>query len=277
MAMSLPLLTVLVALQFIFPSEGLVTKKALQFGTTHDDYVKFSTDMSKAEESLTVCSWVKKQLAGKYRSWFNYNTYYSDKAILISDGGGYNYVEGDNNRISFEGYVAVPLNTWTHQCQSWTVTNSGFYGKISTYYNGTLIDDTLTYSTSLYQGGYIILGNHGSSHHREEIFGGQLMKLDVFGKVLSSEEIAELYNAGRCSDIEEKHQEVRFINWESILSQDRTGNVTEVDSGCPAEEEEDKQNSPSIWDILYDEAYFNQPLTAEKLTELKSSLNILGK
>ena len=68
-----------------------------------------------------------------------------------------------------------------------------------------------------------------------------MMKLEVFGKVLSSEEIAELYNAGRCSDVETKHQEVRFITWESILTQDRTGNVTEVDSGCPAEEEEEEK------------------------------------
>jgi len=101
----------------------------------------------------------------------------------------------------------------------------------------------------------------------------QLMKLDIFGKVLSPEEIAELYNynagSGRCSDEETKHQEVRFITWESILSQDKTGDVTEVDSGCPAEEEnKDCECTHSIWDILYDPTYFNQTLTTEKLTEL---------
>ena len=87
----------------------------------------------------------------------------------------------------------------------------------------------------------------------------------------------------RCSDVETKHQEVRFITWESILNQDRTGNVTEVDSGCPAEEEEEEKEKDdcecthSIWDILYDQTYFNQTLTAEKLTELKSTWNMLGK
>ena len=48
--MSLPLLTILLALQFTLPSvltsKG-VTKKALQFGTTYEDYVKFSPEMSQ--------------------------------------------------------------------------------------------------------------------------------------------------------------------------------------------------------------------------------------
>ncbi|XP_063686268.1 uncharacterized protein LOC134820021 [Bolinopsis microptera] len=152
---------------------------------------------------------------------------------------------------------------------------------MKTYYNGTLIGSKGNWNSDpLEEGGVITLGQEAATPLQVEVFGGQLMKLDIFGKVLSSEEIAELYNAGRCSDVEKKHQEVRFITWESILSQDRTGNVTEVNPGCPAEEEEEEEKDDcecthSIWDILYDQTYFNQTLTTEKLTELKSTWNML--
>ena len=155
---------------------------------------------------------------------------------------------------------------------------------MKTYYNGTLIGSKSVYNKNpLEEGGAITLGhNAAASTYSNFVFGGQLMKLNIFGKELSPEEVAELFNSGRCSDVEKKHQEVRFITWESILSQERTGDVTEVDSGCPAEEEEEKEKDDcecthSIWDILYDQTFFNQTLTTEKLTELKSTWNMLGK
>ena len=51
----------------------------------------------------------------------------------------------------------------------------------------------------------------------------------------------------------------------------------------PAEEEKEEREEGdcecirSIWDMLNDQAYFNQTVTAEKLTELKAYWNILGK
>ena len=277
MTMSLPLLTILLALQFTLPSvlasKGL-TKKALQFGTTLEDYVKFSPEMSQVTSSLTVCSWVKKQLSGSNRSWITYSSTTHKWEILISDDGSYNYIH--NSNYDLRGSVpTIVMNTWTHQCQSWSQSS----GNIKTYDNGTLVKSNSVSSTKLEEGGVITLGHDGGSQSAHEVFGGQLMKLDIFGKELSAEHVSELYNAGRCSDAEKKHQEVRFITWESILSQDRTGNVTEVDSGCPAEEEEEKdcECSHSIWDILYDQTYFNQTLTVENLTKLKSAWNMLGK
>jgi len=273
------LLTALLALYCTIPtlsaSEGSLTK-ALQFGTTLGDYVKFSPNMSQVKDSLTVCSWVKKQLTGLYRTWFNYKSSTHGDEILISDAGSYNIIQNSNNDLS--SAVTVPLNTWTHQCQSWSTSSPA----IKTYYNGTLVGSKSVSSAPLEEGGVITLGQD-SSPSDTELFGGQLMKLNIFGNELSQEEVAELYNAGRCSDAEMKHQEVRFITWESILSQDRTGNVTEVDSGCPVEEEEEEEEeedcecSHSIWDILYDQTYFNLTLTKEKLTKLKSAWNMLGK
>ena len=51
----------------------------------------------------------------------------------------------------------------------------------------------------------------------------------------------------------------------------------------PAEEEKEEIEEGdcecirSIWDMLNDQAYFNQTVTAEKLTELKAYWNMLGK
>ncbi|XP_063686457.1 pentraxin-related protein PTX3-like [Bolinopsis microptera] len=207
--MFLQLLTALLALHCTIPtisaSERSLTK-ALQFGSTLDDYIQFSPDMSQVKDSLTVCSWVKKQLTGTYRTWFSYKTSTHSYEILISDAGIYNWIHNIFNIL--RRAVTVPLNTWTHQCHSWSAST----GTMKTYYNGTLIGSKSVWtSVPIEEGGVITLGHDAASPHNHEIFGGQLMKLDIFGKVLSSKEIAELYNAGRCSDVEKKHQEVRFI------------------------------------------------------------------
>ena len=205
--------------------------KALEFGTTHEDYVKFYPDMSNVAKALTVCSWVKKQQTGNERSWITYTTTNSQYEILISDGGGYNYIH--SYTTSYSSLISVPLNTWTLQCQSWTTDS----GEIKTYYNGTMIGSYTVSTAPLEQGGYILLGHDSGSRDEVEIFGGQLMNLNIFGKVLTDAEIAELYNAGRCSsEAVKKHEDVRYITWESILTQTRTGNVWEVDSGCPVPE-----------------------------------------
>lgn len=137
-----------------------------------------------------------------------------------------------------------------------------------------------------------------SSPSSVEVFGGKLMKLNIFGKELTADEVAELYTSGRCSDVEKEHQEVRFITWEGILSRNKTGNVTEVDSGCPVpegtsqneteevdkEETEEKEGKHececpdkaySVWDLMLSETYLNQTLTVEMLSELKAVWNVL--
>ena len=89
------------------------------------------------------------------------------------------------------------------------------------------------------------------------------------------------------------------------MTQTRTGNVWEVDSGCPApetvEEEETEtgeeeagedggeetveggeececpEKKYSIWDLLLEDKFVNQTLTGELLAEIKAAWNILGK
>ena len=203
--------------------------QSLQFGTTVSDYVKFYPDnMSNVKHALTVCSWVKKQQTGDYRAWIRYSTSTHHDEILISDAGGWNIIHNDQ---SLSVSVSVPLNTWTHQCNSWSTSSA----TLKVYYNGTLVgSNSVTNTSPLEEGGYIFLGRYSQYHSTQYVFGGQLMKLNIFGKELSGTEVAELYRGGRCSEVEKKH--VRFHTWESILNQPRTGNVREVDSGCQPSE-----------------------------------------
>ena len=87
--------------------------------------------MGNVKHALTVCSWVKKQQTGTIRSWITYTTSTHEYEILISDAGEYNYIHNDKLSLS----VSVPLNTWTHQCQSWSTSSA----TLKVYYNGTLV------------------------------------------------------------------------------------------------------------------------------------------
>ena len=259
------------------PTVSSDTPKSLQFGSTVSDYVKFSPDMSRVKNALTVCSWVKKMVSGTIRSWITYTTSRDNDQILISDAGQYNVIH--SSYLNLGSDVKVPLNTWTHQCQSWSTST----GQLRVYYNGTLIGTQSVSNRALDVGGYITLGQDASSPSSSEIFGGQLLKLNVFGRVLTDEEIAGMYAAGMCSEVEKNYDDVRFITWERILRETKTGNVSEVESGCPAPEEEEEEEeecicpSYSMWNVLLEEKYVKQNLTEEKLTELKSTWTILGK
>ena len=241
--------------------------------------------MSRVKSAHTLCAWVKKMLSGNSRSWLTYTTSTHGYELLISDAGSYNYIHHGSYNVA--SLVTVPLNTWTHQCQSWSTST----GQLRVYYNGTLIGtNTFSNRAPLEEGGYILLGHDSGTQDNGEQFGGQLLKLNVFGRVLTDEEIAGMYTAGMCSEVEKNYDDVRYITWERILKETKTGNVSEVESGCPAPEEEEEEEegeeeeeeecicpSYSMWDVLLEEKYVKQNLTEEKLTELKLTWTILGK
>ena len=63
------------------------------------------------------------------------------------------------------------------------------------------------------------------------IFNGEMFKLNMFSKKLSDAEI-NVMAGDRCSEVEDKFGEVRVIKWEDVLLKPRTGNVTTIGSGC---------------------------------------------
>ena len=59
------------------------------------------------------------------------------------------------------------------------------------------------------------------------------------------------------------------LRWEDVLRLERSGDVTEISTGC-------KENEYVIWDVLYNREYYKQILTHEIIDSLKDLWNKLG-
>ena len=82
--------------------------------------------------------------------------------------------------------------------------------------------------------------NYGDGFQDTNAFGGELFKANVFSKELSASEVQDMWKGGLCSEVEEKYGRTRYLKWEDILLEDKSGNVTEIDVGCyPEVKEED--------------------------------------
>ena len=66
---------------------------------------------------------------------------------------------------------------------------------------------------------------------QRNVFGGELYKLNLYSKELSSGEVQEMAE-DKCTEIEETFGVVRAIKWEQILLETRNGDVSEIESGC---------------------------------------------
>ena len=91
---------------------------------------------------------------------------------------------------------------------------------------------------TLGQGGTIVLGNEqegsvGTGMDDNDIFGGELYKLNIFTRKLSDNEVKEM-SEERCSEVEMKYGDERMLKWEDVLQERKYGNVTEknVDDEC---------------------------------------------
>ena len=145
--------------------------------------------------------------------------------------------------------------------------------------------------------GYIVLGNefdsYGGGFQDHQAFDGELFKVNVFDKELEASEVKEMADGGMCSQVEEKYGRSRYLKWEDLLLEEKSGNVTEIDVGCHPEvknkDEEEENNSTedcncepgngtsfSRWDLLREEKFYNKTVTLELVEEIKEGWNILG-
>ena len=210
-------------------------RNALKFGSTFQDYIMFRPDMSPLANASTVCAWVKKLSSRGYSCWLSYATSSHDHEMLITDSGVYNYFLDVNLKLGRK--INPSLGEWNHYCLAWSTTSN----TRKVYFNGELIGQGPTPPRTLSPDGILLFGHErhydGGSLHKYEIFGGELFKVNFFAKELVAEEVREMKDAGLCSDIEERYGRVRYLRWEDLLLEERQGNVTEVDPGCPPSEQ----------------------------------------
>ncbi|XP_063685828.1 sushi, von Willebrand factor type A, EGF and pentraxin domain-containing protein 1-like isoform X2 [Bolinopsis microptera] len=277
---------------------------ALKFGDTLEDFIMFQPDMSPLQNALTVCSWVKSLSSNIRPTWLSYATSSHQHEIWISDNGDRNYFLDSSLDLSSE--INPSKGTWYHYCTSWSTSSN----TRKVYFNGELVGQGATPSRTFGLDGFLFFGNEnhydGGSRSASEIFGGELFKVNFFAKELTGEEVLEMKEAGLCSDVEESYGRVRYLRWEDLLLEQRNGNITEVEPGCPArtcptEKEETEEPTPGSregrndaaeknrtececeekkeitqWDILYSEDIFNRTLPVDLLEKIRSYWDILG-
>ena len=209
--------------------------RALKFGNAASDYIVYQPNMAPLQNAFSVCFWARslRRLGHCGPHIISYEGNGFSNEIIVSDEGGCNHIFGSNFDLSSKH--SVPSGTWFHYCYTWSY--SSLTQKV--YLNGQLIGSRSTPSgRTLRDGGYLMLGNdagyNGRSMSDSYIFGGELYKLNLFSKELSSSEVLEM-SRDKCTETELTYGDVRSIKWEELLQRSRNGNVREIDSGCNAE------------------------------------------
>ena len=195
-----------------------ISRPVLKFGNNETDYVIFTPNMRPFRSLFSICSWVKRlETAENLRYWFSYTSISHFNTLASTD----------------EDFVP---GRWTHYCMVWSMKSR----LRQIYFNGTLKRPSVSSIGMPETGGFLALGQvslgdgttysyNGSPHP----FGGELYKFNIFSKMLSAEEVRELYEAGICSNIEEKHGTYRKLRWEDIIKKNRDGNVQLVNLDVP--------------------------------------------
>ena len=198
--------------------------RGLKFGATNQDYVLFKPRMEPVQDSYSLCGWVKKILSGVHKCWFAYGTSSDVNEIYLADNGWFYTL---STTVDMSSKVADKLGTWRHICLTWSVTTRA----ASVYYDGLLIGSLTTPSgKKLGLDGYIVLGNefdsYGGGFQDDNAFGGEVFKVNLFDKELSAAEVKEMADGGLRSEVEEKYGRSRYLKWEDILLEEKSGNVT---------------------------------------------------
>ena len=191
--------------------------------------------MGPLQDAFSACSWVRSLRSDGTPSWLSYAVSGSDQEFLISDDGSYNFIFNSNHNIHSYFSGLSGSGTWFHFCFTWSYSSR----TQRIYLNGRQIGSRSTASGRRLQiGGVFLLGNdqdgspgNGLGYH--DAFGGELYKINLFSKELSSSEVQEM-SRNKCSDVERKYGDIRVIKWEDIKSLTRNGDVTDSESGCKA-------------------------------------------
>ena len=240
-------------------------QSALRFGNTFGDYIQLKDGMMDSSTSqFSVCTWVKTRFEADNQApivlhyWSNG---YGD--ICLASNGYYNTVV--NTNLNLEDKYNVPDEKWFHLC--WTWTTSTYI--LTVYLNGDVIGTAATNKRQLKTGVKMCLGNRAQEpKYSNFIFGGDMFRLNIYSRVLSSSEIQRM-SSDMCSVEEELLTPSKILSWEEILLSEKTGSVTKIPSVCAAAT---KQELSNLKDQVAEIVINNQ----QELDETKNSLNSLN-
>ena len=196
---------------------------ALHFGTSGNDYIGFNFNMAPFQDSFSICTWMKRvDSSTSYPEVFNYHASGSNE-ILITSNGARNQVVSDTDLNNKQSLLTTPVGSWFSYCITWSLTSRS----TNLYLNGNLIGTGTTPSgRTLNMGGTLFFNRLSYSTSSSHIFGGQIYQFNIFSEALSSADVKKIAEGGLCMDLSE-FSATRALRWEHILSQSRSGSVSE--------------------------------------------------
>ena len=247
-------LTLLILGSSVEQTSALAPTTALRFGQDLQRYMMLKLDMKPVAEAISVCSWVNKKTSdGHHDTWLCYNAPSRTNEIIIAGRiRGYAYML----RNHLDSNQAVPSNQWHHVCITWSYETK----KSILYYDGRAIREEDAGSGKLTMGGTIAIGQfHKHADLRavffnNNFFGGELLKMNIYKRQLTAEEVGEMYASGMCSDYENTLIADAFLRWETVLyATERHGTITEVPITCPGDH----------WNVLYFDDFYNKVIKSD--------------
>ena len=240
---------------------------ALHFGTSINDNIGFKFDMAPFRDSFSICTWAKRiHTSSAYPLFFQYVIGSSSNEILLDAIGIYKQAFGVGVSGNTQS-VTKPVGSWFSYCFTWSLASRS----IKLYIDGTLVGTGSTASgRTLRMGGTLFFNRLSYSTSSSYIFGGQLYQLNMFTKALSSAEVLKIADGGLCFDLTE-FAETRVLKWEHILSQSRSGSVSELLMSCEWKKELDSRLKVSEEKLVNIAGQLNT--TLEELGTVKRDLD----
>ena len=195
---------------------------ALHFGTSSNDYIGFTFNMAPFQDSFSICTWMKRvDSSTSYPIVFNYHQ--GTNEILIGSNGARNEVVSDYDLDSKNSLFTTPVGSWFNYCITWSLASTS----TNLYLDGHLVGTGTTPSgRTLKMGGTLFFNRLSYSTDSHHIFGGQIYQFNIFSEALSSADVKKIAEGGMCMDLKE-FSGTRALRWEHILSQSRSGSVSE--------------------------------------------------
>ena len=240
---------------------------ALHFGTSSNDYIGFQFDMAPFRDSFSICTWAKRiHTSSSYPVLFDYVIGSSDNEIILDAVGVHKHLLSGSVSENMRSAVTKPVGNWFSYCITWSLASRS----IKLYIDGSLVGTGTTASgRTLKMGGTLFFNRLSYSDDANYIFGGQLYQLNVFSQALSSAEVNRIAVGGLCFDLT-KFAGTRVLKWEHILSQSRSGSVSEV-LMCEWRKELDSRLKVSEEKLVNISGQLNT--TLEELGTVKGHLN----